>query len=315
MHLRGIDFGHVLDASGARGFFGEGYPHHRWLGPIGLDFTGSTFVAKTTTLYPRTGNMPLRGDLSPRELLPKCIVVKPWKGIALNAVGLSGPGAKTLLDDGRWQRRTEPFFLSFMSVEESPADRSDELKAFVRLLEPRLKEFRAPVALQINVSCQNTGLHFTNLVQEIHNALEIASALRIALVPKISVATPPEDAVAAARHPACAALCITNTVLFGTMSDRIDWKKLFGSETSPLAKYGGGGLSGAPLLGLVFEWLLHARSAGLTIPVNAGGGILSPVDAGLLLAAGADSIFLGSITMLRPWRMQSVIRYANAFKK
>src|SRR6188768_941428 len=103
MRLRGIEFGHVLDASGARGWFGEGHSFHR-LVPVGLDFRGSTFVAKTTTLASRRGNATMASDgLTPRVAGQRCVKVKWFKGVVLNAFGLPGPGAKALLDTGRWQ--------------------------------------------------------------------------------------------------------------------------------------------------------------------------------------------------------------------
>jgi len=58
--MRGIDFGPVWGASGVLGFFGEGYWYHRYWKPFGLNFSGVTFVAKTTTLKERSGNMPLK---------------------------------------------------------------------------------------------------------------------------------------------------------------------------------------------------------------------------------------------------------------
>jgi len=85
----------VWNASGGVGFFGEGYWFHTYLKSFGLDFSDVTFVAKNTTLEARAGNLPLRDDLTPRELMPKCIYVKPWQGIALNAIGLSGPGGRS----------------------------------------------------------------------------------------------------------------------------------------------------------------------------------------------------------------------------
>ena len=63
MNLRGIDFGHVFCAAGARNFFGEGYWHSRF-----ADWEGSTLVTKTTTIDPRAGNMPLKpGTTQPRH--------------------------------------------------------------------------------------------------------------------------------------------------------------------------------------------------------------------------------------------------------
>ena len=155
MELRGIDFGHVLDASGVRGWFGEGHPFHRWI-PFGLSFAGSTFVAKTTTLEPRDPNGALAGDgLTTRVLRQPCVRVDWRRGVALNALGLPGPGLEALLATGRWQRRTEPFFLSHAAVAETAEGRLDEVHRFVRILRAALPDFAAPVGLQVNFSCPN----------------------------------------------------------------------------------------------------------------------------------------------------------------
>lgn len=153
--LQGIDFGPVWCASGARGWFGEGYWFHKWV--PGLDWTGSTFVAKTTTLEPRKGNMPLKSDWTPRGLIPRGIVVWPVAGAALNAVGLSGPGAEALFETGRWQAWPDPFFLSFMAVGETREDRVVEAREFAKLLRCHLDHFHAPVGLQVNLSCVSAG--------------------------------------------------------------------------------------------------------------------------------------------------------------
>lgn len=307
MKLRGIEFGTVLDASGVRGFFGEGYAHHAAWRRLGLRFDGSTFVAKTTTFAARAGNMPLDDRLQPKELLPKCVVVKPWAGVALNAVGLSGPGVMALLADGRWQARREPFFISFMSVEAERGARLSELARFIDVLGPRLAAFAAPVGLQMNFSCPNAGLDPGMLLEEIGDALRVAAALRIPLMPKCNVLMPPEAAAELGRHESCDALCTSNTIPWGALPDRIDWQRLFGSRESPLARFGGGGLSGAPLLPLVEEWVTRVRAAGFRRQINAGGGILRIRDAQRLRKAGADAIFIGSVAMLRPWRVAGII--------
>ena len=122
MKLRGIDFGCVLDASGTEGFFGEGYPYQK---ALRVNFSGATFVAKTVTSRPRAGNMRMRrdGSLPWWPLRPDCIVVKLRKGVALNAVGLSNPGAESLLSQGKWQKRKDPFFLSFMAISATKEER------------------------------------------------------------------------------------------------------------------------------------------------------------------------------------------------
>lgn len=308
MHLRGIDFGHVLDASGARGWFGEGYAYHKLI-PFGLSFEGSTFVAKTTTLDARKGNAILRADgLTPRIAGQRCVTVNWRKGVALNAFGLSGPGFRALAGKGEWQKLRAPFFLSFMSIEETADASLREVETFVDLLRAELPAFRAPVGLQVNFSCPN--VQHLERVSVFLQHLDAYQSLGIPIVPKISVTLAADAARAIHDHPATDAICISNTIPWGELPDRVDWKQLFGEE-SPLREFGGGGLSGAPLLPIVADWLRDARSRGWHKPINAGGGVLGPSDADTLLDSGASSIFVGSIAMLRGWRLARTIRHAN----
>src|SRR3989344_1339380 len=159
MKLRGIDYGNVLGASGVQGFFVEGYTFHRLLGPLGPNFDGMTFVAKTTTLRARAGNMPLTETYEPGEWKPACIWANLLRATALNAVGLSGPGIEKLLEGRRphlglyrWQMRHGSFFISFVSIEDTVEKRYAEMRGFVKILKPRLQAFHGFPALQINVS-------------------------------------------------------------------------------------------------------------------------------------------------------------------
>lgn len=307
MKLRGIDFGCVLDASGTEGFFGEGYLYQK---ALGINFSGATFVAKTMTLRPRAGNMRIRedGSLPWRPLRPDCIVVKPFKGVALNAVGLSNPGAESLLAQGKWQKRKDPFFLSFMAVGATREERMKELEEFIDLLFYFKKDFRAPFGLQTNRSCPNVGLHPEKIVEETIDVLTAVSVLDIPIMLKFNILLPVEEALKISKHSACDALCVSNTIPWGALPSLINWRELFGLDESPLKKYGGGGLSGAPLLPLVKRWVKSARFAGITKPINAGGGILHPDDVDTLFEAGADSVFVGSVSFLRPWRVRAIIK-------
>ncbi len=309
-------FGKVWNASGVTNFFGDGYPFHAFLKPFGLDFTGSTFVAKTATLHLRAGNMPLTKNLMPKELLPKSIWINFFGGYALNSVGLSGPGAKALFEAGRWQKRKDPFVISFMSVEDSPEKREKELKEFISVFQKYLPGFQAPVALQINFSCPNVGVHPEEVVREVIKGLDIASALMIPLIPKINLEVPMRVVKQISEHPACSAICVTNTIPFGRMPEKINWQKLF-RKGSPFLRhnptFGGGGLSGKPLFPLLVEWVANAREAGIIKPLNVGGGILSAKDVKKIapLLRPGDSIFIGSVAFLRPWRVRGIIRIAN----
>lgn len=312
MILRKINFGCVSNASGARGFFGEGYWFHFFLRLLGLDWGGSTFVAKTTTLWPRKGNLSLGADgITPREFFPRCIKVYPWQGVVLNAVGLSGPGAKALLEKGEWQKKSDPFFLSFMATGDYRQQRIAEMRLFVEMLQGRKSYFQAPFGLEINFSCPNVGLNTEELVGEVGEVLDIAGKLDIPLVPKFNALVAPETARAITDHSACDAIVVSNTIPFGQLPSKIYWQGTFGLKNSPLAHLKGGGLSGRPLLSVVLEWIIAARRAGIRKPIIGCGGILSRPDIILMRNAGASAVQLGSVCLLRPWRLKRMIGFAN----
>jgi dihydroorotate dehydrogenase len=311
MKLRGIDFGHVFNASGARGFRREGYWFHHLARPLGLNYKGSTFVAKTTTLMPREGNMKLGPSHRPIDFFPDCIVVKMRAGVVLNSVGLSGPGCLALVEE--WKKHTppSPFIVSIMSVQQTPGLRLVESKSMIKLLQPLVEMYGGQMGLQINFSCPNVGLEHSHLIEEVEGTLNESKQLGIPTMIKLNALVDPEAALHMAEHAECDAVVVSNTIPWGQLPDRIDWKGLFGSDTSPIAKYGGGGLSGKPLLPIVCDWIRKARSVGMTKPIVGGGGILSKNDAGCMLDAGATAVELGSVAVLRPWRVQGIIRHVN----
>jgi dihydroorotate dehydrogenase (NAD+) catalytic subunit len=308
MILRGINFGTVFNASGARGFFGEGYWYQTLWKPLGLNWTGSTLVLKTTTLKARKGNMPLEPDFGPSETFPKCIIVKPLKGVVLNSVGLSGPGVRGLLPYwASFPKSMSPYFVSFMSVDPDLQARIKEARAFFNIMLDWREQLGGNFGLQINLSCPNVGLDPSSLLEEAHTVLTLAARVDVPITVKINALVPVEAAVTISEHKVCDAIVCSNTIPWGKLPEKIDWRGLFGSETSPLAHLGGGGLSGAPLNPIVAEWVHKARMAGLKKPIIAGGGILRPEDADDMLDAGADAVELGSVAILRPWRVRDII--------
>lgn len=328
--LRGIEFGSVFNASGARNFFGlDAYWFHglwnglllpaEWVGArCSLRYEGCTFVSKTTTLHARKGNMPLRsGTTIPKSLVPDCIIPKTFHGVVLNKVGLSGPGAEALLAKGYWQERVEPFVISFMSIAKTEEERAEEAVGFAKLLADEIDQFCAPIALEINFSCPNVGHEQGHLVGEVERVLRIFAGYlpQVPLIPKFNVQLDPERAKEIARIAMCDAITVSNTIPWGAYPDRIDWEKYFGSMTSPLKDLGGkdsggGGLSGTPLLPFLIEWLAKAKH-GMSKPIIACGGILSPRDARSVASLGASAIQIGSISILRPWRVQPTIDEGN----
>lgn len=329
MQLRGIEFEPIWDAPGVRGFFGEGYRHHH-LPFISLWYrmNGSTRVAKTTTLDRREGNMPLCGpekNFAPRELFPKCIWFDFHSGRTINSVALAGPGAKALIEHGLLEDRFgiagKPFMISYMSVAKTAAERIEEFKQFIVHLKAGLQTstMRGRIALQINISCPNTGLDPSHLVDEATAMLDLCATLGIPIIVKLNILAPIESAKRIADHPECDALCVTNALPFGSEPAHIKWEHLFPSG-SPLElrnkQFGGGGYSGPEIRYLVARWVFLAKAAGITKPFNVGGSILSANDVdyyvqGAELRRGIDSVFIASAAIVRPWNIPSIIRRAH----
>ncbi|MEY3784286.1 MAG: hypothetical protein RLZZ230_608 [Candidatus Parcubacteria bacterium] len=311
MKLRGIEFGNVLDASGVQGFFDEGYWFHKPLKAIGLlSFEGVTFVAKTVNLLGNKGNLPLNSDSSPKPWFPKCIIAKPFQGKMLNAVGLSNFGLGYYLGDGRWQDRVEPFWISIMSLASTPEKRLAEFKIMAEMLLLYKDSFSSSFGIQVNLSCPNIKHKPSQLMAEAEKILDILHLVGVPLMLKYSIASAPIPAVMELNdHPYCDAICVSNTLPFGW--EGINWKKVWGSDKSPLAHLGGGGLSGRALCPLVCNYISLLREGDFTKPINGGGGIFEPRDVDKYHRAGASSIFVGSVTTLSPWQVQAIVTTAN----
>ena len=308
--LQGINFGPVIMASGMNNYLGEGYPFHRCI--PWLDFSRLTFVAKTPTLKPRKGNMPLIGTM-PKKFKPDCIKVYPFRGggIVLNAVDLSGPGLGALLETGVWQKMTKPFFIPFMAVGQTRESRILETHSFALKLKEHLPDFQAKIGVQVNISCPNTGHNLQELIEETVAYLKLVSIINVPIDLKISVLTPVDVVKKIVETGLLDSLTVSNSIPWGFLPEKIDWQKIFGRSQSPLAHYGGGALSGAPLLPLVHEWVVNAQRAKIDIPVVAGGGIQYPDDVNTLFGCDiVKAIMVGSVTMLKPWNFPRIVSRA-----
>jgi dihydroorotate dehydrogenase len=264
--------------------------------------------------------------------MPRCIIVNRRERAVLNAVSLSCPGLNFLIESGKWQAFTEPFFISVMSPCPTLAGRTAECDAlFSRLAAAKKYErFHADWGVQVNLSCPNIGLDPSALVEEALPLLDLAEKRLPENVPvmlKFGPEAHPESMLPVARHPRCDALCVFNTLPFGRHpawareAPPIDWKKLFGTDSpqeSPMAKRFPecpGGYSGPGLLPMLLEWLKRVRALGVQIPICAGGGIYGPADVGHVFDAGADAVFLGTIAMHAPTKVAATIREAQRYAR
>ncbi|MFA5024455.1 MAG: hypothetical protein WC523_05900 [Patescibacteria group bacterium] len=314
MKLRGIEFRNAFAASGTLNFFGNGWWYHFWyklLFPGFKKLLTCTFVAKTTTFDPRPGNMPLKPNLQPKKLLPDCIKVYPFKGIALNAVGLSGPGAIALFATNIWQNRTEPFFISFMAVGKTKKDRLEETKKFVVLFQKELPKFQAPVGIQVNMSCPNTGHRTDDLAPETFETLQLFAALGIPVDLKVNTLFDIALLKEIEESGLCDIITVSNTVPYGTYNNDINWRRLLGRSTSPLEKYGGGGLSGKVIFPIVIQRIRRMRREGIKMPIKGSGGIMSRREVELMWAAGVNAIEFATVSMIRPWQIKKIVDRAD----
>lgn len=325
--LRGARFPMVWGASGVSNFHGQHYWFHRYVRILGHNFEGSALVAKTSTLLPRKGNMPLTADgVTPRELLPKCIYVDRINELALNAVSLSGPGLEALINMGLWQKLTQPFQISVMSLAKTPEERKAELKECFLLGNSLARRCKTQIGIQLNLSCPNGGLDTSSLIEEALPILSMATDTldrRIPLNVKLGPDAAPKSVAKIAEHERCDALVALNTLGFGkhptwaTETRPVNWKKFFGTDDpakSPIARYFPGfpgGLSGAPLRPFLLEWLRKVRALGVTKHINAGGGLFTKQHLYEVKTAGADSVSIGSLSFLKPLRPTSFIRDAQ----
>lgn len=315
-------FGPVSVASGTLNFFGEGWPQHKYYRFIpGFDFTGSTFVAKTATIETRMPNPKTKGQgkgnlvincfsLQPVEFLPDCVRVNFLTGDVANSAGLSCPGARYLFEKGLWQKRKKPSILSYMPVGFTKEIRLKETREYAAILKDHLPDFKAPVALEVNVTCPNTGHDSSELVREIIDHLEILSVPGIPLAPKFDSLTSAENIKKVANSSLCSWAVIPNSLKAGSFPDKIDWKRYEKLIEPLIKKYGACGFSSRVNFELAKAITFESRNLGVDIPICCG-GVGSRQDVRDVKLMGGSGIQFGRISITRPWRIKGIIKEAH----
>lgn len=311
MKLRGNEFGNIFVASGGMNFFGEGWEYDRYYKRFipGYTMDGVKKIAKTSTLPPRKGFMPLKENLQPVEFRPKCIYVDFLRCFMLNAVGLSGPGLSALINMGIWQKMMESFVISIMAVGATLEERIVEIQGSANLLKKLLPELKVPIAIELNVSCPNTGHNTKKLIEEALIFLEILNDLGIPIIIKLNLLVSTKTAYEIYKSALCDGISIPNTYPTNELPDTIKMQ-LFKNGISPLKEYGGGGYSGPYQTPEVAYWIHRARAAHIDIPIIAG-SIYKKEDVRTMKLAGASAIAIGAVKVLRPWRLRGIINEAN----
>jgi len=269
-----------LTGSGALAYDGRGwiweYPL-RWMGI--LNPHEFTIVVKTLTLRPRKGNLRWYAPWRAVRLIP---------GGAVNAVGLTNPGIDW------WIRTCYPRMrrMGLQMVVSVYPESVEEARAFAEKLRPL-----QIAAIELNASCPNVAHCETDTVSHVHS---LAVALREAghpLIVKVGY-DQPYVAIAQVVEGVAEAIHAINTV---------PWRLVFPERRSPLARLGGGGVSGAPIRPFVREAVRRLREH-THLPIIAGGGIATLDDLEELWALGARAFSIGTLFLRTPWIPNRLVR-------
>jgi dihydroorotate dehydrogenase len=316
MLIRNVWFENVFIASGGLNFFLDGWPYDRYFKKFmpGYTVKETSKITKTSTLDPKPGFMPLTETLQPVELRPRCIYISLWsflKCFMLNSVGLSGPGFAKLLKENIWQQNKDSFIISIMAVGKTLEERIEEIEGIVKLLKKALPKFKSRIAIELNISCPNTGHDTRKLAKEAIILLKLLEPLGIPVIVKFNLLMSIDAAAEIAESGYCHAIDIPNTCPFSELPEKVK-RKLFRNGLSPLAKYnfGDSGYSGPYQTTLTANWIMRFRVINKKIPVIAG-SIYKKKDVELMRIAGANAIAIGAGKLLRPWRLKGVINEAK----
>ncbi len=279
--------GHKLEyvvASGALAFDGKGWPWERplvWAGLIKPELF--TVVIKTLTRENRPGNLNWW---------------KPWeslrliKGGAVNKIGLTNPGIDW------WCSKVGPKLdYKRYAIAGSIFGSKAELVEMSELL----NRFDL-VALEVNVSCPNSGDSLRDTEAMIESVKAVGSVSRHPIIVKVLV---DQDYLTIARELVGVAEAIS--------LNSVPWRTAFpNGEQTPLRTLearvggGGGGVSGKPAQ--KYNWLAvkHLARQG-ALPVIAP-SIMGLRDMERVREIGAKAVSFGAIHLRTPWQPTALVK-------
>lgn len=267
-------------ASGALGFFGEGWLWERPMIRLGLiDPSMLTVIAKTVTFTPRKGNLNMFHPWTCVRLIP---------GGVVNAVGLTNPGFRAWCEKAERVIWSNPGLNLIASI--APGSKAETLAMINRLNRLDIR------AVEINPSCPNVcaddqAQHIVEIVETAYEQSSHPLVLKLA-----------HDQ---AYVDICNALC--GKIEAVDLINAVQWKKLY-SNPSPLAKYRlEGGVSGQAIVGLAREALNQAVK-NTSVPVLSGGGIISEEEVKTRFEMGASAVAFGTMFLRQPVKPKQIIK-------
>ena len=276
MQLRGIQFESV---------FSIARPVH-----------GATFVTRTTTLTPRIDK--------------RRSVTKFGAGVVVSSGDFAGHGLAALLSNKALQKITDPFCISFVAVGDTREVRMQEYRDTAQLFVGVKSKFAAPFAIEINSASAENLRSEEEFAAEVPEALGILAAIGVPLIVKVGVGIAPVTAAEILADKNCDALAVSNPIAWSELPENVR-KVFFRQVKSPLARSGGGAVTGKYVLPLVIEWVRQLKRLSRGKPVIGGGGILRPKDLDELIESGVGAVSLESVFTLRPWNVRRIINRAK----
>jgi dihydroorotate dehydrogenase len=309
-----IFFGSIINTPWVRGFYGElpwFFPYFQCRGACWKDVT---FAAKTVTLYPHKGRVPLKKNGRPKYPLTRFVYWKPFQDFMVNAWALSNPGLVYCLAE--WESREKPFIISVISLQKTLQGRLAEMKSIAKLLLFFAKQVSSPFAIQFNGGCANAGAHNSQDEEDnITEIIETAKILRDVGMPIIFNCSPViSSSIIKEVYPFWSALWVGNVVPWGHHA--IDWSAITPNGISPLQARGlgvSGGYSGPASKPLVISFIQNLQEEKVVIPIIASNGIRTPDDVHDFFKASPHvrAVGVGSIAYTNPADMSAVIREAQ----
>lgn len=280
----GVRFEYMA-ASGALAWDGRGWLWDRLLERAGkLDTSLFLAVTPSLTLEPRQGNL---SWLAPWRCVRPIVQDGKVTGF-VNAKGLTNPGIRA------WLVRHEPLFLGRAMVVSIYADRPADLRIMAQMLDKR-----DIAAVELNASCPNSGETYYQCSENIVNAAAIVREYcRHPLIVKLSC-TQDLEFLADALGPYAAAFSINS----------VPWSVVFPDRPSPLARLGGGAVSGKVAQRWTWRALerLNSLDNSWVVPLI-GPSAWEYGDIAELRHRGARAISFGSVLLRYPHRVTEWVR-------
>lgn len=274
---------HFHIASGALGFDGRGANVvERGMKAVGMLPTNfvDDVTTKTITYKPRPDNW-----------LDYLRRVRLLEDGVVNAVGLINPGFAKLI----MMTALMPPEQKSKTMVSVIGDTSSEL--ITMAFNIRHLGFKG---VELNVSCPNEKCEL-NMAGIIHSCYHLRAQLpdgevRLKLSPIMDLGDVDE------------LLCCIRGRISAISINSVPWKALYGNDVSPLARFGGGGVSGKAAQSLTWKFAKKLKKV-TSIPII-WPSIWSVEDIDRVIDNGASHISLGSVILAHPFRADKILRYA-----